>query len=436
MKLIVHPGGALAGRVAPPGDKSITHRAILVGLLAADPVKITAANTGADCVATLDCARALGASVEGERGTWTISARALVEPARVLDCGNSGTALRLLAGVLAGQPFFSVLTGDASLVARPIERVVTPLRRMGATLSGRDHDRLPPLAIRGAPLAAIRYRLPIASAQVASCLLLAGLGATGETEIEIPGPARDHTERMLRAAGVPIEENALPEGGRHVRVTGPARPRGGPIRIPGDFSAGAFSRAAAAAVPGAEVTGTGVGLNPSRTGLLDVLEAMGARIERDALREEMGEPVGDVRVTGPERLRAFDVPPAWVPRMIDEAPAWAIAASAAAGRSRLTGAAELRVKESDRIAALEQLRTLGVTMTTTAEGLVIRGTGGRRLRGARVESHGDHRIAMAFGVAGLVSEGGVEVVDAGSAEVSFPGFFARLAALGAPVEGA
>jgi 3-phosphoshikimate 1-carboxyvinyltransferase len=432
VKLVIRPKLPLCGRIVPPGDKSITHRAVLLGLVAGEAVRITAPNPGADCASTLDCARALGASVEIEAGAWTIRGGRLHEPERVLDCGNSGTALRLLSGVVASHPFECVLSGDASLNRRPVDRVVKPLREMGATLSGRDQDRLPPLVIRGGPLRAIHHRLGVASAQVASAILFAALEARGTTEIEIPGPARDHTERMLRAAGVAVEERPAGAGGRVVRLEGPASVRGGEIRVPGDLSAAAFFLAAAAACPGAEIVAEHVGLNPSRTGFLDALEAMGAEVERLNPRDEMGEPVGDVRVRGPERLRAFDVPAEWVPRMIDEAPAWAIVASAASGTSRLSGAAELRVKESDRIALLARnLARLGVAAEERPDGIAIEGGAAR---GGEIEAADDHRIAMAFAVIGARANGPVTIDDGTNIATSYPGFVRDFAALGGRIE--
>ena len=433
--LTVHPGPPLAGRFTPPGDKSVTHRAIVLALLAPGRSEIRGANPGADCAATLECAAALGLEVRArEGGTLRLEGRGfeIAEPGRVLDCGNSGTTLRLLAGVVASRPLLAVLAGDASLNRRPVARIIEPLRRMGAELHARDADRFPPLVVRGAQLRPIRYALPVASAQVASCVLLAGLSAPGETEITLPGPARDHTERMLAACGVELERADLPDGGRRVAVRGPAACRPLSLTVPGDFSAAAFFLAAAAAAPGARVTACGVGLNPTRTGLLDVLEAMGAAVERRVGREEGGEPVGEVTVTGPERLRAFDIPPAWVPRLIDEIPAWMLAAAAAAGRSRLTGAGELRHKESDRLAALAMnLGRLGLEARELPDGLEIEGG---RARGGSVDAAGDHRIAMAFAVLATRAAGPVTVEDAASIATSFPGFAATLGALGGVLE--
>lgn len=428
--LIVEPGPALSGAFTPPGDKSITHRAWLLALLAEGETRVSGANPGADCEGTLRAVQALGVPVTGtpeERVLGGLGGR-LREPDAVIDCGNSGTTLRLLAGVLAAQPFLSVLSGDDSLRRRPVARVIEPLRAMGATLFARDGDRLPPLVIRGARLVAIQRSLTVASAQVASCVLLAALGADGETSVEIPGPARDHTERMLRAAGITVAEQPLAAGGRRVSVRGPALPRGLRLRVPGDFSAAAFFLAAAAAIPGSRITASGVSLNPGRTGLLDVLERMGAKVERSGARIEAGEEVGNVTVEGPARLAPFDVPAEWIPRLIDEVPAWAVVASAAAGVSRLSGAAELRVKESDRLSTLARnLEALGVHARELPDGLEI--TGGRNAGGA-VCAEGDHRIAMAFAVLGTRAASPVRIDDAASIATSYPGFVSTLIALG------
>jgi 3-phosphoshikimate 1-carboxyvinyltransferase len=428
--LIVEPGPGLSGAFTPPGDKSITHRAWLLSLLAEGETVVSGANRGADGEGTLRAVQALGVQVSGPPDARTLTGLGgrLREPDAVLDCGNSGTTLRLLAGVLAAQPFLSVLSGDDSLRRRPVARVIEPLRAMGATLFARDGDRLPPLVIRGARLAAVRRTLPVASAQVASCVLLAGLSADGETSVEIPGPARDHTERLLRAAGVEVAQTALASGGRRVSVRGPALPRGLRLRVPGDFSAAAFFLAAAAATAGSRVTANGVGLNPTRTGLLDVLERMGARVERSAMRIEAGEEVGDVTVEGPASLVPFDVPAEWIPRLIDEVPAWVVVASAAAGVSRLAGAAELRVKESDRLHTLAMnLTALGIRARELPDGLEI--TGGRNA-GGTVRAEGDHRIAMAFAVLGTRAASAVRIDDAASIATSYPGFVSTLVALG------
>jgi 3-phosphoshikimate 1-carboxyvinyltransferase len=328
---------------------------------------------------------------------------------------------------------FSVLTGDASLRRRPVARVIEPLRQMGAQLWARDGDRLPPLAIRGAALHGIAYCLPVASAQVASCLLLAGLFATGRTRVELPGPARDHTQRMLPAFGVPVLAATGPPGsGGSIAVEGPARPTGARVAVPGDFSAAAFFLAAAAATPGATVTARDVNLNPTRTGLLDVLERMGARVERSRVRDACGEPVGDVSVIGPDALRASDIDAGEVPTLIDEVPAWVVAASAARGTSRIRGAEELRVKEGDRLALLgANLARLGIGAEETADGLAV--TGGA-VGGGSVDAGGDHRIAMAFAVLAGRARGPVTVTGAGAIPTSYPGFADTLAALGGDID--
>jgi 3-phosphoshikimate 1-carboxyvinyltransferase len=431
--LLIRPGPPLAGEFAPPGDKSITHRAILLGLLAEGETTIERPNPGADCRSSLACARALGAGARetADRLVLTGAAGALREPEGVLDCGNSGTTLRLLAGVLAGQPLLAVLAGDASLHRRPVARIVEPLRRMGATLAARDGDRLPPLVVRGGPLTPIHWDLPVASAQVATCVLLAALAARGTTTVSLPGEARDHTERMLPAFGVPVGIEPRAGAGPRLAIDGPARPRGARLAVPGDPSAAAFFLAAAASRPGARVTARAVSLNPTRSAFLDVLEAMGAVVERLPTSAGAGEPVGDVTVTGPERLEAFDVPAAWVPRLLDEVPAWAVVASAARGVSRIAGARELRVKESDRLAALARnLSRLGVRCEEAPDGLAIEGG---PVQGGAVESAGDHRIAMAFAILGTRARGDVRVDDAASVPTSYPDFRATLAALGGRV---
>jgi 3-phosphoshikimate 1-carboxyvinyltransferase len=440
-RLTVRPGRPLAGTFAPPGDKSITHRAYLLGLLARGETVVENPNPGADCEATLTCARTLGARVTWQGGAVAIEGcdMQLREPDRVLECGNSGTTLRLLAGPLAAHDFFSVLSGDASLRRRPVGRVVEPLRRMGAQLWARDGDRLPPLAIRGTGLRPIEWTLTIASAQVATCVLLAGLFTSGRTQVELPGPARDHTERILRTFGIPVVVTGRhrdPPGdrGRTIAVEGPAKPKGVRLSIPGDFSAAAFFLAGAAAMPGAVVTARDVNLNPTRAGLLAVLERMGASVERSRLRDESGETVGDVTVTGPRHLEACDIEPAEVVTLIDEVPAWVVAASAARGTSRIRGAGELRVKESDRLALLAaNLGRLGVAAEEAADGLAV--TGGP-VRGGVVDADDDHRIAMAFAVLGTRASGAVTLDGAGCIVTSYPGFGETFTALGGDIEDA
>ena len=433
-RLTVTPGRPVAGTVVPPGDKSITHRAYLMGALAHGSTRVGNANPGRDCATTLACLEALGTRVQGDARTVTIEGcqGRLEEPDRVLDCGNSGTTLRLLAGPLAAHPFLSVLAGDRSLNRRPVARVIEPLRRMGARLWARCEDTVPPLVVVGGPLRPIHHRLEVASAQVASAVLLAGLYASGETVIELLGPARDHTERLLRAFGVETEVELFPSGGRRVRLRGPACPRATAIEVAGDFSAASFLLAAAAATPGARVKVRGVGLNPTRTGLLEVLASMGAEVHEERSGEAAGEPIGDVTVVGPERLRAAEVTADQIPRMVDEVPAWAIAAATAHGTSRLKGAAELRFKESDRLAAIAiGLGRLGVAARALDDGLEI--VGGP-IGGGTVRSEGDHRIAMAFAALATRARGAVTVEDTASIATSYPGFTGDLARLGAEIQ--
>jgi 3-phosphoshikimate 1-carboxyvinyltransferase len=422
------------GRFTPPGDKSITHRALLFGLLAHGQTRIQGANPGEDCARSAAAAVALGAEVTRELDGWLVrgTGGVLRRPATPLDCGNSGTTLRLLAGIVASLPGPVTLTGDASLSRRPMRRVVEPLAQMGATVSGQGADCMPPITVRGGSLRGIDYAVPMPSAQVATCVLLAGLAATGSTHVTLPGPARDHTERMLPAFGIALTRAEHATGGRTVGVRGGQVLRGTELRVPGDFSAAAFLFAAAAAEPGGSVTATGVNLNPTRTGFLDVLRAMGAEVAIEHERAEAGEPVGDVRVTGPATLAAFDVPAAWLPRMVDEAPAWAVVAAAAHGTSRLAGARELRVKESDRIASLAAgLSAVGIAAEESAEGLAV--TGGRPRGGARIATQQDHRIAMAFAALGCRAGEPLWFDDLASVATSYPGFFDTLAALGGGV---
>lgn len=409
----------LRGTLRVPGDKSISHRAALLGALATGRSRVRGFLAGEDCLATLDCLARLGVRWQLQGDTLEIEGvglRGLREPDDVLNCANSGTTMRLLAGVLAGQPFVSVLTGDASLRSRPMGRVIEPLRAMGAAISGRAGDTLAPLTIRGGDLRGIRYRLPVASAQVKSAVLLAGLVAAGDTLLEEPALSRDHTERMLQAAGVDVRRE-----GPLIRLTPPARLAPQDRTIPGDFSSAAFWIVAGAVHPDAELRLAGVGLNPTRLGLLDALRAMGADIEIEEEGVAGGEPAGDIVVRS-SRLRGTEIAGDMVPRLIDEAPALAVAACFAEGRTVLRDATELRVKESDRIATVaRELRKLGAEVEELPDGLVVEGRGA--LRGAVVDSSGDHRLAMALAIAGLVAEGETRVAGAEAVDVSYPAFW-------------
>jgi 3-phosphoshikimate 1-carboxyvinyltransferase len=422
----VTAAGPLRGDVTPPGDKSVTHRAIILASLAEGVSEISGALRSDDCRNTARAFVAMGARVE-ERGHDRLRVTGcgvdgLREPEQILDAGNSGTTMRLLAGVLAGQPYFSVLTGDRYLLKRPMARVATPLRSMGATILGRDGDNLPPLAIRGGRLSGISYASPIASAQVKSAILLAGLFATGRTTVTEPSLSRDHTERLLEGIGVPISRDGLSVSvGRATSIPTVH------LTVPGDFSAAAFFIVAALILPGSELRIRGVGVNPTRTGLLDALAAMGATIELDTPRLLSGEPVADLLVRSQE-LRGTGVGGALIPRMVDEIPVFAVAAAVARGSSVITDATELRVKEVDRLAALaRELRRLGADLDERPDGLVIRG--GAALSGARCESWGDHRMAMALAVAGLAAAGSTSISNPACVSSSFPGFWDQLDAL-------
>ena len=415
MELVVSPAGRLRGRVRVPGDKSISHRAALIGALARGDTVIHHFLRADDCLHTVSCLRALGVGIEDEGSRLIVRGmgprwRAPMTP---LDAGNSGTTMRLLAGILAGQPFQTELTGDASLRTRPMDRIVEPLSRMGARIVASGDGRFPPLRITGGSLRGITYTLPVASAQVKSAVLLAGLLAEGPTTVVEPTPTRDHTERMLAAFGAPIRRD-----GDRVSVTAAAL-RGNEVRVCGDISSAAFLLAAAAAMPGSELTVEHVGLNPTRTGFLDVLRALGAEADVRQTGEDAGEPVGAVTVRG-QRLRGVRIGGSLIPRVIDELPVLCVIATAAEGETVISDAAELRVKESDRIAVIARgLRALGGEVEERPDGLTVYGS---RLRGGRVGSAGDHRIAMAFAVAGLLAGGPVTVEGAESIKVSFPEF--------------
>lgn len=421
MDFTVTPAKKLTGRIRVPGDKSISHRAALIGSVATGVTTVRGFLRADDCLHTLSCLRDLGVEIteHPDRVVVRGSGGRLRAPGRVLDAGNSGTTIRLLAGILAGQPFTAELDGDESLRRRPMDRVAEPLRKMGAHVGARE-GRYPPLRILGAQLRGITYHLPVASAQVKSAVLLAGVLADGETSIVEPVPTRDHTERMLAACGVRIRRS---DG--TITIT-PGTPVGRELVVPGDLSSAAFLLAAAAARPGSEVVIDGVGLNPTRTGVLDVLRAMGADVAVHAQEESSGEPVGTVIVRGRE-LRGVTIGGTMIPRVIDELPVLCVAAAIARGRTLVTDAAELRVKESDRIGVLARgLRTLGIQVEERPDGIAI---AGGHLRGGRVDSEGDHRVAMAFAVAGLLADDPVAVDGAESVAVSFPGFFEALEAI-------
>ncbi|HEY6099054.1 MAG TPA: 3-phosphoshikimate 1-carboxyvinyltransferase [Anaeromyxobacter sp.] len=415
--------GPLRGAISVPGDKSVSHRALLLGAIATGETRITGLLDAEDVHSTRKAVERLGAAVRAQGGEIVVAPpEKLREPDDVIDCGNSGTSLRLLTGVLAGVPGLSVLTGDASLRRRPVRRVIDPLRAMGANLSARDGDRVPPLVVRGAPLRGVAHVLAVASAQVKSAILLAGLFAEGETSVTEPERSRDHTERMLSGMGVPVRADGLT-----VRV-GPSRPLGGRVDVPGDVSSAAFFLCGAAALPGSEVTVRGLGVNPTRTGLLDLLGAMGAGLSLAGEREVGGEPRADVTVRARD-LRAAEIGGALVPRLIDELPVVMVMATQAAGRTVIRDAKELRVKESDRLAAMgETLARAGARIELFEDGCAIEGP--TRLRGVDVKTRLDHRIAMSMAIAQLFT-GGEEVLldDVDCVATSFPSFFDLLDAV-------
>ncbi len=426
----------LKGNISVPGDKSISHRALMLAALAVGETRIRGLLEGEDVLRTAEALRALGCRIENEGGDWLVSGRGvggLVEPDAILDMGNSGTAVRLLMGVLAAHPMTAVFTGDGSLNDRPMGRVTTPLRRMGARFTCRSGDRLP-ITVTGTerPLP-IEYELPVASAQVKSAVLLAGLNAPGRTTVIESRPTRDHTERMLRHFGAEVRETALPGGGYEITLTGQPELEARDIVVPGDFSSAAFPLVAALLVPGSQVTVTGLGVNSGRRGLLDTLLEMGADITLANERIEAGEPVADITAKA-SNLKGVDVPPERAPSMIDEYPVLAMAAACAEGTTTMRGIGELRVKESDRIAAVaEGLKLCGAEVREEAEQMIVKGSGTAPRGGGTVAVHLDHRIAMSFLVLGLATPEPVRVDDAGPIETSFPGFQTLMNTLGASI---
>ena len=434
--VVVRPAARLRGAPALPGDKSVSHRALLMALLAVGESRIALAGDGADVRSTAGVAVALGATVErvaeraGRVDYRVISpgGEALAEPEAILDCGNSGTTTRLIAGLLAGRPLFAVLDGDASLRRRPMGRVAEPLRAMGATIAGRHGGTLLPLAVTGrARLSPIDHRTPVPSAQVKSAILLAGLAADGETRVTEAVATRDHTERMLRARGVAVGETTGPHGEHVVTLAGPARVAAISETVPADPSGAAFWLVAAAIHPDAEIHLRGVSTNPTRRAIIDILRRMGASIEEHDLPAPGGtdgEPLADLVVRSSE-LRGIDLSPAEVAAAIDEIPILALAAAVASGTTRIRGVGELRHKESDRVAGIaDGLIALGADVRVLGEDIEIRG--GARLTGAVTETLDDHRLAMTFAIAGLIAEGETTVLRPGSAAISYPGFFREL----------
>ena len=419
MERIIAACTRLRGEIMPPGDKSISHRALILNSIAEGKAKIDNLAPGEDARATIACLQALGVSITEEDGLFVISGAGpggLTEPSDVLYAGNSGTTTRLMAGLLAAQPFTSVITGDQSLRSRPMARLIEPLRQMGADIWGRGNDSLAPLAVRGGKLKGIAYQLPVASAQIKSAILLAALFAKGKTTVIEPAPSRDHTERMMKAMGVNIRRK-----GARIDIAPPAPRSTIDVRVPGDLSSAAFWMVAAAIHPDARIKLINTGVNPTRSGIIEVLQGMGARITVEWPRNEGGEPVADISVESSE-LVGTQIRGKLIPRIIDELPLIALAGAFARGSTTVMDAQELRGKESDRIGTtVRELSRLGIDIQELPEGMVIRG--GRQPVGAECSSHHDHRLAMMLGVAALVARGETVIHDAEAVDVSYPGFW-------------
>lgn len=435
LPLIARSAPALKGRVRVPGDKSISHRALMLGCLAVGETKVEGMLEGEDVLATAAAMRAFGAQVENTgAGAWTIhgvGVGGLLEPEDVLDMGNSGTSTRLIMGLAASHAITTVFTGDASLRSRPMQRVMDPLGQMGASFVSRSGGRLPLTVTGRAPAIPIAYKLPVPSAQVKSAILLAGLNTPGITTVIEKEPTRDHSERMLKGFGADLWTEETPEG-TAIHVRGEVELKPTHIVVPGDPSSAAFPIVAAAILPGSDVVVENVGLNPTRAGLFTVLKDMGADLAFENEREVGGEPVADIRVRG-GALKGIEVPPEIAPSMIDEYPILAVAAAFAEGQTIMRGIGELRVKESDRIAMMATgLQACGVAVTEEPEGMIVNGTGGGLVPGgATVAAKLDHRIAMSFAVLGLRAKAPVRVDDASPINTSFPGFVDLMNGLGA-----
>lgn len=425
MELIIKPKHTINGRLNVPGDKSISHRSVILGSLAEGVTEIRGFLHGEDCFRTVECFRKMGIDITVGKEKVIVKGKGLwglQEPEDILDAGNSGTTARLLLGILAGQSFYSVISGDSSLRTRPMGRIAVPLREMGADIYGRKGNSFLPMTSAGGNLKPINYYSPTASAQVKSAVLLAGLYARGVTSVTEPHLSRDHTERMLKYFGANLNSE-----GTKTEVEGYPKLTGKTIEIPGDFSSAAFFLAAASILSGSELEILNVGINPTRTGLLEVLTEMGADITLKNQRLMNGEPAADIKVKGAE-LKGVTVGGQLIPRLIDEIPVLAVAAATAEGKTIIKDASELKVKESDRIdSAARELGKMGAKIETLPDGMVIHGT--KKLKGAVCKSHGDHRIAMAVCVAGLAAEGETKVTGCECISISFPGFMEAFKAL-------
>ena len=422
MKQNITPVKRLRGVVKVPGDKSVSHRSIMLGALASGETEVENFLMGEDCLSTIRMIRALGVEVQVDNNLVFVRSgglETLKEPLDVLDAGNSGTTMRLMSGILAGSPFYSVITGDGSLRSRPMGRVIRPLLEMGAEIMARNNNLLAPISIKGGNLRPINYESPVASAQVKSAVLLAGLFAPGKTSVVEPTRSRDHTERMLKHFGARVEVD-----GTKVTVWGKPCLKGKKIAVPGDISSAMFLIAAGLLVKGSEITITDVGINPTRTGALQVLKAMGGDIIIKNKREISGEPIGDITVRSSE-LHGTAIGGSVIPYLIDEIPVLAVAAALAEGETVISDAGELRHKESDRIATVVQmLRNFGAGVEELTDGLVVRGV--KKISGSVCETYGDHRLAMSAAVAGLAAEGNTVISGAECVDISYPGFFDTL----------
>ncbi|KZE55480.1 3-phosphoshikimate 1-carboxyvinyltransferase [Brevibacillus parabrevis] len=416
--LRVRPAKKIAGTVRVPGDKSISHRAVMFGALAEGVTTIEGFLPGADCLSTISCFRRMGIEIEQQGDKVTVQGKGwygLQEPMQHLDVGNSGTTIRLMSGILATQPFHTVMEGDESIAKRPMRRVIGPLRQMGAKIDGRKDGEFTPLSIRGGKLQSMAYQSPVASAQVKSAILLAGLQAEGVTSVTEPHLSRDHTERMLQAFGVSVVRDGLT-----VSVEGGQKLTGRAISVPGDISSAAFLIAAVMVVPGSSLLIENVGINPSRTGIIDVVKAMGGSLELQNERIVNEEPVADLLVTH-SQLHGIEISGDIIPRLIDEIPVIAVMATQAIGQTVIRDAEELKVKETDRIATVvSQLSKFGGRVTPTDDGMIIEGQ--TALTGAVIDSMGDHRIGMAMAIAGLAATGETGIENEEAIDVSFPGF--------------
>ncbi len=419
---------SLNGELTVPGDKSVTHRALLLNAIGRGTAKVTNASWGEDIAATLDCLKLLGVTIVQKPDEFLITGaglHGLKEPSAILSADQSGTTMRLMSGLLAGQDFLTVLTGDRGLLNRPMDRVIEPLRQMGATVLGRKNDMYAPLAIRGGHLHGMDYKTKVASAQVKSCILLAGLYASSETTVDEPAYSRDHTELMMAAMGVKVTVK-----GHVISIAPPKELTCVDINVPGDFSSAAFWMAAAVIHPNAKITLRNVGVNPTRTGLFDVLEMMGAKVRMENKRMAGAEPVADI-VAESSRLKGVEIGADIIPRLIDEAPSLALVAAFANGRTVIRDAGELRLKESDRISTtVEELSKLGAMVSEEGTSTIII-EGGARLHGGEVTSHGDHRLAMTLAAAGVALNGPVKINGAESVDKSYPTFWEDLDKLSA-----